>query len=165
MTRRSPIQLAVEERGTVLITALFFFLFLGGLCSLLLFVGQVGLTQMKAQQTADLVSKGARAVGKWTVVGDDGKPRTILFATRAEAIQHGANIVRGAREEAELLIQRNQSEFPRSVEMVTAIHQKGEQRYLYREGIYHIVLQLKSKWELLWQTVRTTVSRVSQSEA
>lgn len=163
MPKRSLIELVAEERGTVLITALFFFLFLGGLCSLLLFVGQVGLTKMKAQQTADLVSKGARAAGKWTETGEDGKRRTILFATRAEALRQGVHIVRGAREEAELLVDRNRSAFPQSVAAVSAIHQKGERRYLYRQGIYHVVLELESEWELFWQSVRSTLRRVSQS--
>ncbi|UFJ40584.1 DUF2188 domain-containing protein [Brevibacillus humidisoli] len=163
MTRKSLVHLAMEERGTVVVTALFFFLCLGGFCSLLLLVGQAGLVEMRAQQTADLVSKGARAAGKWTYTAEDGQRRTILFATKLEAIQHGAKIVRGAREEAAILLSRNRAGFPQSVKNLSAIHQKGERRYLYRQGIYHIVLQLESDWSLFWQSVSTGLHRVSQS--
>jgi hypothetical protein len=152
-----------EERGTITLTALFFLLCLGGLVSLLLLLGQAGLLSMQAQQTADIVSKGARAAGKWEYTDDQGSKRTYLFATTREARRHNADIVRGAREEADILWRLNSPAVERRADEAVIIHQKGEQKYLYRQGIYHVRVQVFSRLPLLWQEVEAGLDRTSQS--
>jgi hypothetical protein len=152
-----------EERGTITLTALFFLLCLGGLVSLLLLLGQAGLLSMQAQQTADIVSKGARAAGKWEYIDGQGSKRTYLFATTREARRHNADIVRGAREEAELLWRLNSPAVERRAVEVSIIHQKGEQKHLYRQGIYHVRVQVFSRLPLMWQETEAELDRTAQS--
>jgi hypothetical protein len=160
---RQKKRLLFEERGAILVTTLFFLFCLCGLLSLLLFQEQAGLLIMKTQQTADLITKGARAAGKWEYFDEDGERQQKLFATSREAQRQGAAIIRGAREEAEILWRLNEPSLRNEAEQVVAIHQKGEQRYLYRQGIYHLQLEVTSLLQLFWETTRVMVSRASQS--
>jgi len=152
-----------EERGATILTTLFFLICLGGLVSLLLFQEQVGLLAMRMQQTADLATKGARAAGKWEYVHANGEKRRILFATTREAERNEANIIRGAREEAEMLIQRNKAALRKEAVAFRVIHQKGEQAYLYRQGLYHVRLEASSLLDLFGEPASITVSKTSQS--
>jgi hypothetical protein len=152
-----------EERGAVLLTTLFFLFCLCGLLSLLLFIEQAAFLQMKTQQTADIVTKGARTAGKWTYFDSSGDKREILFATTREARQRKAEIIRGAREEAAILWSLNEPGLEKNVEKLSVIHQKGERKSLYKQGIYHLRVTVKSRIELLGESVRVIFERVSQS--
>lgn len=160
---RQTIDLFSEERGTILVTTLFFLFCLCGLLSLLLFQEQADLLSMKTQMTADVITKGARAAGKWEYVDEDGEKQLMLFETTREAQRRDAVIIRGAREEAEILLSLNEPSLKKSADQVTAVHQKGEQKYLYRQGIYHLQLEVSSVIQLFSETTRVKVSRVSQS--
>ncbi|MGG4494182.1 hypothetical protein [Brevibacillus reuszeri] len=152
-----------EERGAVLISTIFFLFSLGGLLSLLLFLEQSDLLEMKTQHTADIVSKGARAAGKWEYVDSEGKRQLRLFATTEEAIQNDADIIRGAREEAAILWQLNRSALASEAKVAHAIHQKGEKAYLYRQGIYHVRIETEKSIPIWWGELDAKVGRVSQS--
>jgi hypothetical protein len=156
-------KLFVQERGGVMMTALFFIFCLCGLLSLLLFQEQIGLLTMRMQQTADVVTKGARAAGKWEYVNDRGEKKSVLFATTEEASRRRADIIRGAREEADMLWRMNEQSLWEQAESITAVHQKGERKYLYSQGVYHFRLEVISQLQLFWESVRVTIARVSQS--
>ncbi|MGG1662943.1 hypothetical protein [Brevibacillus sp. NRS-1366] len=156
-------QRMAEEHGSIMITTIFFLFCLGGLLSLLLFLEQTDLLKMKMQHTADLISKGARAAGKWEYVDSEGEKQMRLFATTAEAEQQEADIIRGAREEAEILWQLNSSAFDRGNMEAYAIHQKGERSYLYLQGIYHVRVEAASNVPTLWEDLDVKLGRVSQS--
>jgi hypothetical protein len=156
-------QLLVQERGGVMMTALFFIFCLCGLISLLLFQEQIGLLTMRVQQTADVVTKGARAAGKWEYINDRGEKKNILFATAEEARRRRADIIRGAREEADMLWRMNEPALLKQAESIVAVHQKGERKSLYSQGVYHLRLEAISQLQLFWKTVRVAISRVSQS--
>jgi hypothetical protein len=154
-----------EERGTAALTSLYFIICLAGLLSLLLFVGQAGFMEMRTQQTADLITKGARAAGKWVYVDPGtGKVKKRLFATEREARRFKADIIRGAREEAEILYRLNEPGLQKNAKEMMVVHQKGEQKYLYRQGIYHLRLQVVSEAALFWESIELFLERVSQSE-
>lgn len=157
------IQAVKEERGAVLLTTLFFLFCLCGLLSLLLFIEQADFLQMKTQQTADIITKGARAAGKWTYVDGSGEKREILFATTREAQQRKAEIIRGAREEAAILWSLNEAGLQKNAEELSVIHQKGERKSLYNQGIYHLRITVNSRIELVGESVPVTFPRVSQS--
>jgi len=152
-----------EERGAVMLTTIFFLFCLGGLLSLLLFLEQGDLLEMKTQHSADLVSKGARAAGKWEYVDSEGEKQTRLFATTEEAVQNEADIIRGAREEADILWRLNWLALAREGGEAHAIHQKGEKSYLYRQGIYHVRVEASRSLPILWGDLVVNVGRVSQS--
>lgn len=156
-------QLVRQERGAVMITTLFFLFCLCGLLSLLLFIEQTDLIKMKTQQTADLITKGARAAGTWAYVTGTGDVQKMLFETTEEASRRKANIIRGAREEAEILWKLNLPSLQEEDRRVTAVHQKGEQGSLYRQGIYHLRIFNQNRVHLLWETVLLSFERVSQS--
>lgn len=152
-----------EERGAVLLTALFFLFCLGSLLSLLLFVEQGDILEMEAQHTADLLSKGARAAGKWEYVDAEGERQSRLFATTEEAEQQDVQIIRGAREEAEILWRLNRATLENGSNKAFVIHQKGEQPHLYRQGIYHVRVTVERRLALLWDEFEAKLDRVSQS--
>jgi hypothetical protein len=160
---RRYMELVSQERGATLVTTLFFLVCLSGLLSLLLFQEQADFLEMKTQQTADLITKGARAAGRWEYVDADGEKRQMLFATTREAERNGAAIIRGAREEADILLRLNEPSLRKEADVIQVIHQKGEQKYLYRQGLYHVRLEVSSLIELFWETTRVTLSKVSQS--
>lgn len=151
-----------DERGAVMITMIFFLFCMCGLLSLLLFQEQANFLQMNTQHTADLISKGARAAGKWEYVNTEGERQTRLYATTEEAIQSEAEIIRGAREEAEILWNLNRSSLERGTD-AHITHQKGEKPYLYRQGIYHVRIGVDSSLSLLWGDEDVELERVSQS--
>ncbi|NGQ96435.1 hypothetical protein G3578_14825 [Brevibacillus sp. SYP-B805] len=154
-----------EEDGTATLHSLYFMLCLAGMISLLLLIGQVGYLQMKTQQTADLITKGARAAGAWVHVDpESGEVTKRLFATKQEARRYDADIIRGAREEAEILYELNEPGLQKDVETIVAEHQKGERKSLYRQGIYHLRLQVESNVPLFWEMIELLLERVSQSE-
>lgn len=152
-----------EERGSIMISTIFFLVCLGGLLSLLLFLEQTDLLEMKMQHTADLVSKGARAAGKWEYLDSEGDKQVQLIATTVEAEQKEADIIRGAREEAEILWQLNSSALERRDIEAYAIHQKGERSYLYQQGLYHVRIEAESSVPTFWDHLDVKLSRVSQS--
>jgi hypothetical protein len=152
-----------EERGAVLLTTLFFLFCLCGLLSLLLLMEQADVVQMKTQQTADIITKGARAAGKWSYVDESGEEKKILFATTREAQRNNAKIIRGAREEAAILWELNEPGLRKYAEELSVVHQKGERRSLYRQGIYHLRITVKSRIELLGESEKIIFERVSQS--
>ncbi|WP_019123123.1 hypothetical protein [Brevibacillus massiliensis] len=152
-----------EERGSALLSSLFFFLCIAGFLSLLLFVEQADLAEMKTQQTADLISKGARSAGEWTTIDEKGREKKVLIATTEEAKSLQADIVRGAREEAELLYRLNQAGLQSGSGKVAVVHQKGEVQSLYRQGIYHVTIETTKQVQLLWDSIRLSFRRVSQS--
>lgn len=156
-------QLVRQERGAVMITALFFLFCLCGLVSLLLFIEQTDLVEMKTQQTADLITKGARAAGTWTYTNDVGDVQKVLFETTAEANRRKAKIIRGAREEADILWRLNLPSLQKEGSKVKAIHQRGEQSSLYRQGIYHLRIFNQDRVHLIWESVLLSFERVSQS--
>jgi hypothetical protein len=160
---RQARQLFVQERGAVMMTALFFIFCLCGLISLLLFQEQIGLLTMRIQQTADVVTKGARAAGKWEYVTDRGEKKSVLFATTEEARRSQADIIRGAREEAEMLWRMNEQSLRKQADSIVAVHQKGERKYLYGQGVYHLRLETISQLQLFWKAVQAKIVRVSQS--
>lgn len=152
-----------DERGAVMITMIFFLFCLGGLLSILLFQEQANFLQMNTQHTADLISKGARAAGKWEYVDTEGERQTRLYATTEEAVQSEAEIIRGAREEAEILWNFNRSSLERGTDSARVTHQKGEKRYLYRQGIYHVRIEVDRSLSLFWGDEEVELERVSQS--
>lgn len=152
-----------EERGSVMLTALFFLFCLGSLLSILLLEEQADLMEMQMQHTADIVSKGARSAGKWEYIDEQGEKRKMLFATTREAERFGAQIIRGAREEADILWNVNRPALEQGADTAAIIHQKGEQRHLYGQGIYHVRVEAKRSMSLFWETFRATAERVSQS--
>ncbi|WP_243014857.1 hypothetical protein [Brevibacillus borstelensis] len=157
------IQQLAEERGTMTVTALFFLICTGGLLSIMLIQGQASLASMRVQQTADIVSKGARAAGAWEYQDADGETKKILVATSSEAKRYEADIVRGAREEAGLLWELNRPAVERQAESATVVHQKGERKSLYGQGIYHVKIEARQKLHHLWGESDVTFRRVSQS--
>lgn len=152
-----------EERGTMTMTALFFLICMGGLLSILLVLGQVNLANMRVQQTADIISKGARAAGAWEYWDLNGEKQTRLFATKQDALRYEADIVRGAREEAELLWRFNSPAIEKQAESVLVIHQRGERKQLYGQGIYHVEIEAKQKLPHFWGEAKGRFNRVSQS--
>ncbi|USG65979.1 hypothetical protein NDK47_01065 [Brevibacillus ruminantium] len=152
-----------EERGTTTVTALFFLICMGGLLALLLVIGQVNLAKMRTQQTADIISKGARAAGAGEYLDLFGEKQSVLFATKQDALQHDADVVRGAREEAEELWRLNSPAITRQAKDATIRHQKGEQRRLYNQGIYYVEIVTDYPIHHFWGEVNGTFRRVSQS--
>lgn len=153
-----------NERGTFSLVALMFFVCMGGLLSFLLLMGQADLQDMRTQQTADLITKGARAAGEWRYVDSHGDKRRVLIATTEEAREYGADIPRGAREEAELLFRWNAGALHHSMDFVSITHQKGERSSLFRQGIYHVSLTTSKLIRLfMGEPFVRTVRRVSQS--
>ncbi|WP_238933525.1 hypothetical protein [Brevibacillus choshinensis] len=130
---------------------------------MLLFQGQAHFVLMNAQHTADIISKGARAAGKWEYVDTEGKRQTRLFATTEEAIQAEAQIVRGAREEAEILWNHNRFSLERGTDTAVITHQKGEKPFLYRQGIYYVRIGVDTSVSTLWGGELLKLERVSQS--
>lgn len=153
-----------EERGAIMVTALFFFFCLGGLISLLLLQEQADLWEMHMQQTADAISKGARAAGKWEYYDDQGEKQKRLFATTDEARRYQAVIIRGAREEAQILWDLNSPKWESPRDSVKIVHQKGERSQLYRQGIYYVQVEVKKEIPLFWKMFDLRMERVSQSE-
>lgn len=154
---------AREERGATMITALFFLFCLGSLLSILLFLEQTDYLEMKMQHTADLITKGARAAGKWEYTDSNGEEQVRLFATQKEANRYEAQIIRGAREEAGILWRLNGPNLERSSDEISVIHQKGERPYLYLQGIYHLELEVEQSIPVFWDELFVKLSRVSQS--
>lgn len=165
MQKRPPWRrLLVEEQGTVLITTMFFLICLFGLVSLLLLHEQATVLNMRTQQTADLITKGARTAGKWTYIDPEtGKKHTILFRTTSEARARQAKIIRGAREEAAILYKLNQSALYQEADRIEVEHQKGEKRWLYNAGIYHLAIDAEREALHVWDSVKLVLRRVSQS--
>jgi len=154
-----------DERGATMVTALFFFLCLGGLLSILLLQEQVDYWEMHMQQTADAISKGARAAGKWEYVDEQGEVQKRLFATTQEARRYEAGIIRGAREEAELLWGLNTPKWDNwSDDRTSIVHQRGERAHLYSQGIYHVSVGMKKNIPIFWNRFQLLLERVSQSE-
>ncbi len=151
------------EHGAIMLTTLFFLIGLFGLLSLVLLVEQADVAEMRVQQTADVISKGARRAGEWTFVDPSGETRRVLFATKQEALRHDADIVRGAREEAGLLADVNRDFLLAEVDQVEIDHQKGESRSLYSQGIYHVAMEVSKQVELVWESLVLSIRRVSQS--
>jgi hypothetical protein len=138
---------------------------IGGLLSLLLFAEQVSYLDMRMQQTADLTTKAARIAGAWEYYDTDtGKKKKRLFETEREAKKHHAKIIRGAKEEALILLDLNAEGLERRAEEMMIIHQKGDQKALYLQGIYHLRIWIKSRLPLFWRDKTVTMERVSQSE-
>lgn len=152
-----------EERGATLITMLFFIISLFGLLSLLLFIEQASLTEMRMQQTADLITKGARSAGTWEYKTASGTWKKRLIATTEEAEQLHADIVRGAREEAEILDQLNRQALQPDTNTVRIVHQNGEEAGLYSRGIYRVVIFVKTQIELVTAPIEMLFERVSES--
>jgi len=152
-----------QERGAILPMTLFFFFILISFMALPLLIEQTDLAEMKVQQTADIITKGARTAGAWLYVTPEGAEVWILYATRREAEADEADIVNGAREEAELLYQYNKEQLMQSVHDVEIIHQKGERRSLYRKGIYHVEINGKRRVALGTGETEIKVHRTSQS--
>jgi len=153
-----------DERGATMVTMLFFFLCLGGLLSILLLQEQVDYWEMHMQQTADAISKGARAAGKWEYVDEQGEEQKRLFATTQEARRYEADIIRGAREEAEILWGLNTPKWENWSDRASIVHQRGERDQLYRQGIYHVSVELKKDAPIFWNRFQILLKRVSQSE-
>ncbi|MFD2369650.1 hypothetical protein ACFSO0_06700 [Brevibacillus sp. GCM10020057] len=154
-----------DERGVITVTMIFFLFCLGGLLSLLLFLEQTHLVKMNVQQTADLISKGARAAGKWEYIDATGERQTRLYATTEEALQSKADVIRGAREEAEILWNQNRASLDGRAGQARIVHQKGEMQHLYRQGIYYVWIGVKSTLSLFWGEDEVELERVSQSGA
>lgn len=152
-----------EERGATMITVLFFLFCLGSLLSILLFLEQTDYLKMKMQHTADLITKGARAAGKWEYVDTNGDKQIRLFATTEEAERRDADIIRGAREEAGILWRLNRGNLEGTSAEVSVIHQKGERPYLYLQGIYHLEVKLEKDIPVFWDELFVKMNRVSQS--
>ncbi|RNB82801.1 hypothetical protein EDM56_23165 [Brevibacillus fluminis] len=154
-----------QEHGTVMLISLFFLICLFAFSSLVLLLGQGALVGMRTQQTADLITKGARAAGKWTKTNPEtGETKSRLFATTQEAREQNASIIRGAREEAEKLFELNRDALEKTAHRVDITHQKGEKHFLYNQGIYHLEITVEQEALLLWETPIMKVRRVSQSE-
>ncbi|RNB77794.1 hypothetical protein EDM59_30460 [Brevibacillus nitrificans] len=153
-----------DERGATLLTMIFFLFCLGGLLSLVLFQEQTHFLKMNVQQTADIISKGARAAGKWEYVDAEGNRQTRLFATKEEAIQSEAEIIRGAREEAEILWNDNRASLERGkLDDAHVVHQKGEKQHLYKQGIYYIWIGVETRLSSFTEDYQVKLERVSQS--
>ncbi|WP_232699067.1 hypothetical protein [Brevibacillus daliensis] len=158
-------RILLEERGTILPLSLFFLIILSLLLSMVLLVEQADLVQMKTQQTADLIVKGARTAGQWIEYDKgSGRTKTYLFATTEEALRHKAKIIRGAREEAEILYKLNAPELQAKSKEVSIIHQKGEQKSLYTQGIYHVAIHVEKKLYMLFDDFDFTFFRTAQAE-
>lgn len=154
-----------HENGAVMVTSIFILICLFGFLSLVLLLGQASLLGMRTQQTADLITKGARTAGKWTKLDPKtGEKQTMLFATTRDARKQKAHIIRGAREEAELLYELNREALEKSAQRVDITHQKGEKNFLYSQGIYHLELTVEQEALLLWENGHMKLRRVSQSE-
>lgn len=154
-----------DESGTIMVTMTFFLFCLGGLLSLLLFLEQTHLLKMNLQQTADLISKGARAAGKWEYIDATGERQARLYATTDEARQSEADVIRGAREEAEILWNQNQASLERKAGQARIVHQMGEKQHLYSQGIYYVWIDVKTTLSLFWGEDKVELERVSQSGA
>jgi len=152
-----------DERGAIMLTMIFFLFCLGGLLSLLLYLEQTHLLKMKVQHTADLITKGARAAGKWEYIDSEGEPQTRLYATTEEAVQSEADIIRGAREEAEILWSQNRAALEKGPDQARIVHQQGERQHLYRQGIYYVWIGVKNTISLFWGDDDVRLERVSQS--
>jgi len=152
-----------DERGSASVTAIFYMLCLCGAVSILLLLEQAHFLSMRMQQTADLITKGARAAGTWEYEDEAGNTVKRLFATSKEAEAYGADIVRGAREEAEILYQLNEPGLLKTADFVDAVHQKGEKKSLYRQGIYHLQLEAEGSIWLFGGEEPIAMRRVSQS--
>ena len=155
---------AADERGAAMVSGLLFFFCLGTLLSIMLLQEQADFWEMRMQHTADIVTKGARAAGKWEYVDAGGDWKKRLFATVEEAESRGADIVRGAREEAEILWRNNQPLFDNGRDFAEIVHQKGESKRLYRQGVYHVRVTLEKELPAFWDFFRLKVEKVSQSE-
>ncbi|MGN7472129.1 hypothetical protein [Brevibacillus sp. SAFN-007a] len=154
---------AEEESGATMITMLFFLFCLGSLLSLLLFAEQADYLKMNVQHTADLVTKGARAAGLWEYTDTEGKTQRRLYATSQEAEQADAKVIRGAREEADVLWRLNKPSLENKATGISVVHQKGERASLYRQGIYHLQVEVEQRIPVIWGELDVTVDRVSQS--
>lgn len=152
-----------QEYGATLLTILFFLICLCGLVSLLLVAEQASITQMRLQQTADLITKGARKAGTWEYETPSGRKKKKLIATTREARRRNADIIRGAREEAEILYQLNEATLLKENERVDIIHQKGEKKSLYTSGYYHVYLSVNKQIEMVTDSFMILFHRVSQS--
>lgn len=152
-----------QECGATLLTILFFLVCLCGLVSLLLVAEQASITQMRLQQTADLITKGARTAGKWEYETPSGRTKKRLIATTREAQRRKADIIRGAREEAEILYKLNKAALEKESELVSIIHQQGEKKSLYSSGIYHVYLSVEKQVEMVTDSFKILFQRVSQS--
>ncbi|WP_400161808.1 hypothetical protein ACAF76_020825 [Brevibacillus sp. TJ4] len=153
-----------DERGATMVTALLFFFCLGTLLSILLLQEQADFWEMRVQHTADIISKGARAAGKWEYVDSFGEEQKMLFATTEEAESFGASIIRGAREEAAILWEMNRPHFDNRGDSASIVHQRGERDSLYRQGVYHVRVTLEREIPLFWDLFDLKIEKVSQSE-
>jgi len=154
-----------EERGSAVIHALYLIVCFGGLLSILLFIEQVTYLDMRVQHTADLTTKAARVAGEWEYYDKEtGSKKKRLFETTKEAKKHHADIIRGAKEEAVILLDLNADGLEKRTEEIMIIHQKGNQKSLYVQGIYHLRIWVKSNLPLLLKNRTITMERVSQSE-
>ncbi len=154
-----------EQRGSAVIHSLYLIVCFGGLLSLLLFAGQVNYLDMRMQQTADLTTKAARVAGQWEYRDkDSGEKKKRLFETTREAKKHHADIIRGAKEEALILLDLNAAGLERHADEIMIIHQKGNQKSLYLQGIYHLRILIESEIALFFKDMSITIERVSQSE-
>ncbi|WP_432775748.1 hypothetical protein AAFJ72_00860 [Brevibacillus gelatini] len=154
---------AKDESGATMISLLFYLFCLGGLLSLLLFSEQAAYVEMNVQQTADLVTKGARAAGLWEYTDTDGETQRRLYATSQEAERAGAKVIRGAREEAAILWRMNKSALEKNADEISVVHQKGERAYLYQQGIYHLQVEVERRLPVFWGELNAKIDRVSQS--
>lgn len=165
MTNVSLKRIIVEERGSILPTSLFFLICLCLLLSMVLLMQQADLTQMRIQQTADVIVKGARTAGQWTKVDPETKEvRVSLIATTEEARRKKANIIRGAREEAEILYRLNKTGLNQTVRDINITHQKGEKPSLYTQGIYYVAIEMKKKIYMIFEEREFRFRRTSQAE-
>lgn len=152
-----------EERGATLITMLFFLTALFGFLSILLFTEQTRVTEMRMQQTADLITKGARSAGVWEYKTPSGRWKKTLIATTEDAKRVRADIVRGAREEAEILYQMNKEALQPERHTVRIVHQNGEQEGLYSRGFYRVALYVQEEIQLVTSSFKVLFERISQS--
>lgn len=153
-----------EQKGTIAITNLYLILCLAGLVSLLLFSEQVTYLDMRLQQTADLTTKAARVAGAWEYTDDAGVRKKRLFATLEEAQEERADIIRGAQEEAAILLSANGEALDKITDELTIVQQRGNQRSLYKQGIYHLSITADAQIPLFGKTQPITMVRVSQSQ-
>ncbi|AYB40384.1 hypothetical protein [Brevibacillus laterosporus] len=164
MTNMSLRRIIVEERGSILPTSLFFLICLCLLLSMVLLMQQADLTQMRIQQTADIIVRGARTAGQWIEVDSETKEaRSLLIATTEEAKRKKASIIRGAREEAEILYRLNKTGLNRIARDINITHQKGEKSSLYTQGIYHVAIEMKKKVYMLFGAREFLFRRTSQA--
>ncbi|MCR8965267.1 hypothetical protein GOP56_16500 [Brevibacillus sp. 7WMA2] len=164
MTSMSLRRIIEEERGSILPTSLFFLICLCLLLSMVLFMQQVDVTQMRMQHTADIIVKGARTAGQWIEVDSETKrERALLIATTEEAKRKKASIIRGAREEADILYRLNKPGLDQIAGDISITHQKGEKASLYTQGIYHLAIELKKKIYMLFEERELLFRRTSQA--